>query len=135
MPEHTFVIAEAGVNHNGSLDRAMQLVDAAADAKADAVKFQTFKAHKLATAKAAKADYQVTNMNEAGNQLDMLQRLEMSYPDHEALLLHCKQRGIRFMSTAFDASRSWRVTCTSAALGAGSPLGWLWTHTTAEAAS
>ena len=103
MPEHTFVIAEAGVNHNGSLDKALQLVDVAADAKADAVKFQTFKAHKLATAKAAKADYQVTNMNEAGNQLDMLQRLELSFPDHEALLQHCKHRGIRVMSTAFDA--------------------------------
>ena len=103
MREHTFVIAEAGVNHNGSLEMALQLVDVAADAKADAVKFQTFKAHKLATAGAAKADYQVANMKEAGNQLDMLQRLELSLEDHNAIVQRCKERGIRFMSTAFDA--------------------------------
>ena len=103
MPEHTFVIAEAGVNHNGSLERALQLVDVAADARADAVKFQTFKAAKLVTAQAAKADYQVVNMKEAGNQLDMLQALELSLADHDVLVRRCKERGIRFMSTAFDA--------------------------------
>ena len=103
MPERTFVIAEAGVNHNGSLAQALELVDVAARAQADAVKFQTFKAHKLATAKAAKADYQVVNTQEAGNQLDMLSRLELSLDDHAALVRHCAARGIRFMSTAFDA--------------------------------
>jgi N-acetylneuraminate synthase len=103
MAEHTFVIAEAGVNHNGSLARALELVDVAADAQADAVKFQTFKAHKLATAQAAKADYQVANMQEAGNQLDMLAKLELSLSDHAALVQRCKARGIHFMSTAFDA--------------------------------
>ena len=103
MTEPTLVIAEAGVNHNGSLARALQLVDVAADARADVVKFQTFKAAKLATAAAARADYQVQNMQEAGNQLGMLARLELSVDDHHALLQRCRERGIRFMSTGFDA--------------------------------
>jgi N-acetylneuraminate synthase len=98
-----FFIAEAGVNHNGSLELAKRLVDVAAEAGADAVKFQTFKAEALVTAQAAKADYQVTNTKEAGSQLEMLRRLELSQSDHEALLSHCLQRGLRFMSTAFDA--------------------------------
>ncbi len=103
MAESTFVIAEAGVNHNGSLDLALQLIDVAADARADAVKFQTFKASKLATAAAVKADYQVENMQEAGNQLGMLQKLELSLADHHVLVQRCQERGIRFMSTGFDA--------------------------------
>lgn len=103
VADQTFFIAEAGVNHNGSLDLALQLVDVAVSAQANAVKFQTFKAAKLVTAVAAKADYQVANMKEAGTQLGMLQRLELSEADHHALVRHCKQRGIHFMSTAFDA--------------------------------
>lgn len=103
MPDKTFIIAEAGVNHNGSIDQALRLVDIAADAGADAVKFQTFKASQLVTAQAAKAAYQVANMNEGGSQLGMLQKLELSQEDHHRLLNHCKERGIRFMSTAFDA--------------------------------
>ena len=103
MAEPTLVIAEAGVNHNGSLAMALRLVDVAADARADVVKFQTFKASSLATAAAAKANYQVQNMQEAGNQLDMLQRLELSVADHHVLLQRCRERGIRFMSTGFDA--------------------------------
>ena len=103
MVERTLVIAEAGVNHNGSLELALRLVDVAADAGADIVKFQTFKADLLATAKAAKADYQVTNTQEAGSQLAMLRRLELAPADHPALLARCRERGIRFMSTAFDA--------------------------------
>lgn len=103
MAEHTFVIAEAGVNHNGSLERARQLVDVAADAGADAVKFQSFHAEQLVTAYADKAAYQAANMGEGGNQLGMLKALELSAADHHALVLHCRARGIRFMSTAFDA--------------------------------
>lgn len=99
----TLVIAEAGVNHNGSLELAHQLVDVAADAGADIVKFQTFIADKLATAKAAKAAYQVDNTGEAGSQLEMLRRLELAPEHHHALIAHCEQRGIRFMSTAFDS--------------------------------
>lgn len=103
MADRTLVIAEAGVNHNGSLELALRLVDVAARAGADVVKFQTFKAEQLATANAAKADYQVANTGEGGSQLEMLRRLELAPSDHEALLARCRERGIRFMSTAFDA--------------------------------
>lgn len=103
MIDRTLVIAEAGVNHNGSLDLAQRLVDAAADAGADIVKFQTFKAERLATAKAAKAQYQLANTSEGGSQLEMLRRLELAPADHATLLARCGARGIRFMSTAFDA--------------------------------
>jgi len=98
-----YVIAEAGVNHNGDLARAFELVDVAAASGANAVKFQTFKADLLATANAVKADYQVVNTGESGNQLDMLRALELAHEDHAALLRHCRERGIDFMSTAFDA--------------------------------
>lgn len=100
---HTFVIAEAGVNHNGSLERALEMVDVAADAGADAVKFQTFRAELLATRAARKADYQATNTREGGSQQDMLRRLELSEDDHRSILERCTRRGIGFMSTAFDA--------------------------------
>ncbi|MBS0530544.1 MAG: N-acetylneuraminate synthase [Proteobacteria bacterium] len=103
MPKRTEVIAEAGVNHNGSIDMALQLVDVAADAGADIVKFQTFKADKLATSKAAKAEYQVVNTNEAGSQLEMLRALELSSEDHQAIADKAHSRGLRFLSTAFDA--------------------------------
>ena len=103
MAERTLFIAEAGVNHNGSIDLALRLVDVAADAGADVVKFQTFKADHLATAGAAKAGYQAANTGESGSQLEMLRRLELAPRDHEALVARCRERGIRFMSTAFDA--------------------------------
>ena len=98
----TLVIAEAGVNHNGSIERALELVDVAADAGADVVKFQTFKASNLVTAAARKADYQIANTGDGGGQFDMLRRLELSQADHHALVAQCAARGIRFMSTAFD---------------------------------
>ncbi|MEI7967451.1 MAG: N-acetylneuraminate synthase [Betaproteobacteria bacterium] len=102
MANRTLFIAEAGVNHNGSLDLALRLVDAAADAGADVVKFQTFKAQQLVTAQARKADYQATNTGQGGGQMEMLRQLELTPTDHHALLARCRERGIRFMSTAFD---------------------------------
>lgn len=103
MPKpRVFVIAEAGVNHNGSLDLALQLVEAAARAGADAVKFQTFKADQLVSSRARKAEYQVQNTGEAGNQLEMLRRLELSPEAHRALAARCTEVRIAFMSTAFD---------------------------------
>jgi N-acetylneuraminate synthase len=103
VSDRVWIIAEAGVNHNGSIDRALQLVEIAADAGADVIKFQTFKAEKLATAKAAKADYQAINTKSAGSQLDMLRSLELSPDDHGRLAERCQARNIAFMSTAFDA--------------------------------
>ena len=102
MADRTFVIAEAGVNHNGSIELALRLIDVAAEAGADAVKFQTFKAERLVTASALKAEYQLRNTQRSESQLDMLQKLELSPDDHQVLSQHCRQRGIRFMSTPFD---------------------------------
>jgi len=100
---HTIIIAEAGVNHNGSLDNAFKLVDAAVKAGVDYVKFQTFKAEKLVSKSAAKAEYQIENTkNSQESQLQMLRKLELSISDHEELIKYCGQRGIRFFSTAFD---------------------------------
>lgn len=102
MAEPVFIIAEAGVNHNGSLDLARRLVDVAAESGADAVKFQTFRADRLVTRRAAKAAYQVANTGTEGSQMEMLRRLELGEADHEVLIGHCRDRNIRFMSTAFD---------------------------------
>lgn len=93
-----FVIAEAGVNHNGSLDMAFKLVDAAADAGADVVKFQTFKAERVVSRKAAKAGYQKRGDGDGESMLDMLKKLELSYDDFRALKRHADSRGILFMS-------------------------------------
>ncbi|MBC7568933.1 MAG: N-acetylneuraminate synthase [Spirosoma sp.] len=100
----TLIIAEAGVNHNGSLDLAKTLIDVAADAGADIVKFQTFKAENLVSKAAQKAAYQVGNMPEDADtsQFGMLKKLELSEADHHALIAHCHERNIRFLSTAFD---------------------------------
>ena len=101
--DHVFVIAEAGVNHNGSVDLGRRLVSVAADAGADAVKFQTFRAEALATASVAKAAYQEAG-DDAPAQLEMLRRLELSVEAHEALVDCCRERKIEFLSTAFDAA-------------------------------
>lgn len=97
------IIAEAGVNHNGDPALALELVDAAAEAGADLVKFQTFKAERVVTPRADKAAYQKQTTDAAESQLAMLRRLELDRPAHEALLLRCRERGIGFLSTPFDA--------------------------------
>lgn len=102
MADACLIIAEAGVNHNGSLETALQLIDVAAWAGADVVKFQTFRADRLATRKALKAPYQVENTGLDGGQLEMLRALELTAADHEILVARCRKVGVRFMSTAFD---------------------------------
>ncbi|MBD3726743.1 MAG: N-acetylneuraminate synthase [Moraxella osloensis] len=97
-----FIIAEVGVNHNGSLELAKQLVDVAKDCGADAVKFQTFKAATLVTKSAKQADYQTANTGKQESQFDMLKRLELSEADHQELVNYCQQKNIEFMSTPFD---------------------------------
>ena len=99
---HVFIIAEAGVNHNGRLDLAHALVDAAADAGADAVKFQTFQASALVAASAPKARYQQQTTDADESQLAMIRRLELDEDAHHALLKHCRQRNIKFLSSPFD---------------------------------
>lgn len=98
----TLIIAEAGVNHNGDMEMALELVDKAAEAGADYVKFQTFKATKLASATAKKATYQTRTTDGAENQLAMLQRLELSLEGHETIMSRCAEKGVRFLSTPFD---------------------------------
>jgi N,N'-diacetyllegionaminate synthase len=98
----TLIIAEAGVNHNGDMELARQLIDAAAEAGADIVKFQTFKADRLVTASAKKAAYQLVTTDADESQHEMIRQLELSEAMHEQLIAHCKLRGIEFFSTAFD---------------------------------
>ena len=98
----TLIIAEAGVNHNGDMQLAKQLIDAAAEAGADVVKFQTFQADQLATYKAPKAIYQQQTTGKTENQQEMLQRLELSFDQHQQLISHCRNSDIEFLSTAFD---------------------------------
>jgi N-acetylneuraminate synthase/N,N'-diacetyllegionaminate synthase len=98
----TFIIAEAGVNHNGSLEIAERLVDTAKSCGADAVKFQTFKAEKLVTRHAEKADYQKRATSGGDSQFEMLQRLELGDAEFGKLVDHCRHRGIEFLSSPFD---------------------------------
>ena len=97
-----FIIAEAGVNHNGSMELAAKLIDAAVAAGVDAVKFQTFKTEKLVTRLAGKAGYQRETTNKNESQFEMLKKLELSYEQHLKLIEYCKQKEIMFLSTPFD---------------------------------
>jgi N,N'-diacetyllegionaminate synthase len=98
----TFIIAEAGVNHNGSLEMALQLIDAAVTAGADAVKFQTFKAEKVIAVNAPKAGYQKETTGSDESQLEMVKKLELDETAHIKLYQYCQHKGIQFLSTPFD---------------------------------
>lgn len=98
-----FVIAEAGVNHNGCIELALRMIDVAQAAGADAVKFQTFNVDKLVTENAPKAPYQIETTGRSQSQAEMLRRLELSKEDHQAILQRCSERDILFLSTPFDA--------------------------------
>ena len=98
----TLIIAEAGVNHNGSVDAAKKLIDAAVNSGADLVKFQTFKAETLVTTTAEKADYQKNLTDRSETQFEMIKKLELDRAAHEELIQYCEQKGTRFLSTAFD---------------------------------
>ena len=97
---HTLIIAEAGVNHNGSLDIAFQLCKAAKESGADVVKFQTWKTEKIITKNVSQADYQVENTGSSESQFDMLKKLELSYEDFTKIKKYCDEIGIQFASTA-----------------------------------
>ncbi|MCL5062030.1 MAG: N-acetylneuraminate synthase [Nitrospirae bacterium] len=98
----TFIIAEAGVNHNGSIEIAKKMVDAAVEAGADAIKFQTFNAEKLVSRFAQKAEYQKRSTGSGETQFEMLKKLELSVEEHKELIKHCKKKGIIFLSSPFD---------------------------------
>ena len=98
----TFIIAEAGVNHNGSLEMAFQLIDVAVAAGADAVKFQTFKAEKVIAVNAPKANYQKDTTGSDESQLEMVKKLELDEAAHTRLYQYCQHKGIQFLSTPFD---------------------------------
>tara|TARA_Y100001954_G_scaffold239051_1_gene310614 strand:+ start:1031 stop:2038 length:1008 start_codon:yes stop_codon:yes gene_type:complete len=98
----TIVIAEAGVNHNGDIETAKRLIDVAAEAGVDYVKFQTFKANKIVTKQAERADYQNKNTKNSDTQLEMLKKLELSEDSHHELMNYCNQKRIKFLSTGFD---------------------------------
>lgn len=119
MREKVLIIAEAGVNHNGDLKLAEELIKEAARAGADIVKFQTFKAERLVTSKARQAAYQIENTGKVESQYAMLRRLELSDEDHRKLIEICHREGIGFLSTPFDAEsvdflaslgvRTWKI--------------------------
>jgi N-acetylneuraminate synthase len=115
MPS-VFIIAEAGVNHNGSLDLALQLVDAAKASGADAVKFQTFRADLLATRSAHKAPYQERTTEKTESQFEMLQRLQLDAAAHRRLIDYCRQVGIQFLSSPFDMQSADLLETMNAAL-------------------
>lgn len=100
--DKVFIIAEAGVNHNGSIELAKKLIDVASDAGADAVKFQTFKADKLLIKKTQKAEYQKKSTVSNESQYEMIKKLELDELDHKILIGHCKKNNIKFLSSPFD---------------------------------
>lgn len=100
--KHVFIIAEAGVNHNGSLDNAKRMVECAAEAGADAIKFQTFKAETLVCKNAQKAEYQKETTGNEESQLEMLKKLELTEEEYEELKRYCGEKHIMFLSTPFD---------------------------------
>ena len=102
IKDKTFIIAEAGVNHNGDLKIAKKLIDAAANAGADAVKFQTFSADRLVTKNAPKANYQNETTDKNESQYEMLKKLELSFEEHKFLKKYCEEINILFLSTPFD---------------------------------
>ena len=102
--DSVFIIAEAGVNHNGNVEIAKKMIDAAAEACADAVKFQTLSAERMLVESAQKADYQKETTDKAESQFQMIKKLELSGDDHEVLMSHCRQRGILFLSSPFDVT-------------------------------
>ena len=97
-----FIIAEAGVNHNGSIELAKKMVDAAKESCVDAVKFQTFKAERVVSKKAEKAQYQKDATNESESQFEMLRKLELDVKAHKELIAYCEKKSIMFLSTPFD---------------------------------
>lgn len=102
MMGKTIIIAEAGVNHNGSLDLAKKLIDKAVEAKVDYIKFQTFKAETLVNKAASQAAYQKKNLGKEESQLEMLRKLELTFADFKSLNDYCHEKGIKFLSTPFD---------------------------------
>lgn len=102
MNQRTYIIAEAGVNHNGSAELAADLVRVAAEAGADAVKFQTFRADRIAVAAAPKANYQLATTDRAESQREMLARLELDRATHQSIMECCQRHGVAFLSSAFD---------------------------------
>jgi N,N'-diacetyllegionaminate synthase len=102
--KHVLIIAEAGVNHNGSIETAKKMIDKAVEADVDIIKFQTFKSEKLVSKSAQQAEYQKKNIGSStdNSQLNMLKKLELSHSDHQELIEYCNKKGIKFFSTAFD---------------------------------
>jgi len=97
-----FIIAEAGVNHNGSIELACELIDVASESGADAVKFQTFKAENLVSKNAEKSEYQKQTTDASESQFDMIKKLELDANTHKELMTHCQEKNIIFLSTPFD---------------------------------
>ena len=98
----TYIIAEAGVNHNGDMNLAKQLIDVASEAGASAVKFQTFRAEQVVSRHAPKAEYQTRTTDQTESQFEMIRKLELTETDHEVLIVHAQACGIKFLSTPFD---------------------------------